>query len=281
MAEKAPPSWTRETNWRQGHILPQEAASHFKLANALDDEATCVVVVTHDCDLANDNLGAEPFVEVIVGRTVEHASGNFTWAKAPRTLHYPVEREGVTAHVELIATAKIQLRKSDLAQFQPDPRFHLDGPTLAVVRNWLSVRYNRAAFPDAFVTRMRDTKADAKLAKVLEIHGKNISFTYFDLDKGQCVERAEGDPYRLSIVLVFNPGDDPDTAAVAADAAAEAVERAVAGRLPEGGTAIVLEACFAVSEDDIRVSQARALYLWRLEHMTYRADDDQLGQLQV
>jgi hypothetical protein len=278
MPEHAAQLWTRGTNWRQGQVLPQDAALHFGLANAADPEATCVVVVTHDCDLANDNLEAEPFVEVIVGRTVENAGGNFTWAKAPRTLHYPVVRQGVAAYVELVATAKVQLCKSDLAQFQPDPGFHLDGPTLAVVRNWLSVRYNRAAFPDAFVTRMKDTKADAKLAKALELHGKNISFTYFDLDKGQCVERAEGDPYRLSIVLVFNPGDDPDLAADAADAAAEAVERAVAGRLPEEGESIRLDACFAVSEDDIRVSQARVLNLWRLEYMTHRAGDDQLGQ---
>lgn len=278
MSEQAPQWWTRETNWRQGHVLPPEATAHFELTNPAEPAATCVVVVTHDCDLANDNLEVEPFVEVIVGRTVENASGNFTWAKAPRTLHYPVEREGVAAHVELVATAKVQLRKSDLARFQPDLRFHLDGPTLAVLRNWLSARYNRAAFPDAFVTRMRETKADAKLAKALEVHGKNISFTYFDLDKGQCVERAEGDPYRLSIVLVFNPGDDPDTSAEAADAAADAVEKAVAGRLPEEGPSILLEACFAVSEDDIRVSQARVLNLWRLEYMTYRADDEQLGQ---
>lgn len=278
MSEQAPPLWTRETNWRQGHILPPEAASHFRLVNSAALESTCVVVVTHDCDLANDNLEVEPFVEVIVGRTVENASGNFTWAKAPRTLHYPVERDGVTAHVELVATAKVQLRKSALAQFQPDARFYLDGPTLAVVRDWLSVRYKRAAFPDEFVTRMRDTKADAKLAKALEMHGKNISFTYFDLDKGECVERAEGEPYRLSIVLVFNPGDDPEAAAEVADAAADAVEKAVAGRLPQGGTSITLDACFAVSEEDIRVSEARALNLWRLEYMTHRADDDQLGQ---
>lgn len=279
MPEQAPKPWTRETSWRQGHVLPPEAARHFQLAHVEDHDATCVVVVTHDCDLANDDLDVEPHVEVIVGRTVSSPSGNFTWGKAPRTLHYPMKREGAEAHIELVATAKVQLPKSELAQFEPDSRFHLDGPTLAVLRSWLSVRYNRTAFPDAFVRRMSETKADIKLAKALEAHGKAISFPYFDLDKGQCVERVEGDPYRLSIVLVFNPGDDPDEAAEAADAAAEAVEKAVAARLPEGGTAIVLESCFAVSEDDIKVSQARVLSLWRLEYMTHRADDDQLGPM--
>jgi hypothetical protein len=104
-----------------------------------------------------------------------------------------------------------------------------------------------------------------------------VSFTYFDVDKGQCVERLEGDPYSLKVVLVFNPGDDPDAAADAAEQAAEAVEKALRGRLPEGGTAIRLDACFAISEDEISVSQSRLLNHWRLEYMTHRAESDQLG----
>lgn len=271
------PQWTRDTNWRQGHVLPPDAAARFGLTNAADPGSTCVVVITHDCDLANDDLDAEPCVEVIVGRTVAAASGNFAWGKAPRTLHYPVRRGGASATIELVATGKHALRKCDLAPFEPDPHFNLDGPTLAVLRSWLCARYHRAAFADAFVTRMRDTKADAKLAKALEAHGTNVSFTYFDVDKGECVERAEGDPYTLSVVLAFNPGDDPEAAADAADAAAEAVETALRGRLPEGGTSIRLEACFAISEDDISVSRARVLNHWRLEYMTHRSKDEQLG----
>ena len=65
-------------------------------------DATCAVVVSHDCDLANENLDVEPDVEVIVGRTIEKADGNFTWAKAPRTLHYGAMRNGVQTIIELV-----------------------------------------------------------------------------------------------------------------------------------------------------------------------------------
>ena len=271
------PQWTRDTNWRQGHVVPPDATERFGLKNATDSGSTCVVVITHDCDLANENLDAEPYVEIIVGRTVATASGNYSWGKAPRTLHYPVQREGAPANVELIATEKARLFKRELAPFEPDPRFKLDGRTLSVLRNWLSARYDRAAFADAFVTRMQKTKADIKLAKALEAHGKNVSFTYFDIDEGKCIERADGDPYELSVVLVFNPGDDPDAAADAAETVAEVVETALRSRLPDGGPSIRLKACFAISEDDIPVSQARVLNHWRLEYMTHRADDEQLG----
>jgi hypothetical protein len=276
MSEQAP-QWTRATSWRQGDVLPPDAVARFGLTNATDPGSTCVVVITHDCDLANENLDAEPYVEVIVGRTVAAATGNYTWGKAPRTLHYPVQREGAPVNVELVATEKEHLLKNDLAPFEPDPLFNIDGRTIAVLRSWLSARYDRAAFADAFVTRMRETKADIKLAKALEAHGKNVSFTYFDVDEGKCVERAEGDPYKLSVVLVFNPGDDQDAAADAAEMAAEVVETALRGRLPNGGTSIRLEACFAISEDEIPVSQARVLSHWRLEYMTHRAKDEQLG----
>lgn len=276
MPEQAP-QWTRDTNWRQGHVLPPEAATRFGLTNAADPGSTCVVVITHDCDLANENLDAEPDVEIIVGRTVTAASGNYTWGKAPRTLHYPVECDGALATVELVATEKASLRKSDLAPFEPDPRFNLGGATLAVLRSWLGARYDRAAFADAFVRRMKETKADVKLTKAPETHGTNVSFTYFDIDDGRCFERAQGDPYKLRVVLVFNPGDDPIAAADAADKAAEEVEAGLRGRLPDGGTSIRLDACYAISEDDITVSQARVLSHWRLEYLTHRAEDEQLG----
>lgn len=266
--------WTRATTWRQGHVLTPEAVQALGLLNAADPERTCAVVISHDCDLANDNLEAEPTVEVIVGRLVETANGNFTWGKAPRTLHYPAERAGTQVVTELVSTQKHAIQKSELAQFLPDAAFAVDGRALAVLRGWLGARYNRAAFPDAFVDRMRETKADERLAKALASYGQLVSFVYFDLDKGQNLERAVGDAYQLGIVLVYVPGDDPDASADMADEAAAKVEEAVRLRL-KNPAAIQLTRCFAISEDDITVSQARVLTQWRLEYMTHRADDEQ------
>jgi hypothetical protein len=276
MEEPAPPQWTRETNWRQGHVLPHAAAQHFALFNAAGPEATCVVVISHDCDLANDSLAVEPEVEVIVGRVVANENGNYTWGKAPRTLHYDVMRNNAAVYVELVNTSKRAIPKSDLAAFEPDPVFSIDGKALAVLRSWLGARYNRAAFPDAFVNRMQSTEADKKLAKALKDQGQLISFVYFDLDGGQNVERKDGDPYELNIVMVFVPGDDPEAAADEADKVAESVEKAVRARLKDPKV-IVLKACFPISEDDLPVSRARILTQWRLEYMTLKADEVQTG----
>lgn len=279
MQEAATKQWTRETPWRQGHVLPSSAIEQLDLLNPLDQQNTCVVVISHDCDLANDNLSVEPNVEVIVGRRVANPNGNFTWGKAPRTLHLPFHWGKGEVVVELVSTDKTLVKKSDLAQFDPEPEANLGGQALAVLRSWLGSRYNRAAFPDTFVARMGASKADTKLAKTLEPFGALISFVYFDLDEGQVVERADGDPYGLAVVLVFNPGDDAEVAAEGAEGAVKAVEAALQSRLKDG-CGINLKACFSISEDDLPVSLARTLSQWRLEYMSLRSAEEQVGPLQ-
>lgn len=273
MAGPALRQWTRATPWRQGHVLDADATKVLGLSNSKDAAATTVIVVSHDCDLANDDLNVEPNVEVIVGRLVASpADGNFTWGKSPRTLHITMERDGVPVTVELVSTNKQQVSKQDLAQVDPEMAFSLDGKGLGVLRSWLGARYNRSAFPDAFVKRMETTKLDEKLAKALKPHGELISFVNFDIDSGKNIERQENDPYELSIVLVYPPGDDPDVAAEEADKAAEAIKKICEERL-KAKTDIVLKRCIAISEDDIPISQARVLMQWSLEYMTHKADD--------
>jgi hypothetical protein len=263
--------WNRDTPWRQGSVLKADAAAALGLKNSTDETATLVVVISHDCDLANDNLDVEPNVELIVGRIVPAANGNFSWGKAPRTLHLPMVRDNVSVIVELVSTSKHLVPKSDLAQSDPQAAFTLDGKGLAVLRGWLSVRYNRTAFPDTFVKRMQYTKLDMRLAKVLEPYGELISFVYFDIDEGQLIERPEKNPYELSIVIVYPPGDDPEVSADAADKVVEAIEKICEERLKDK-TDLILKSCISVSEDDLPVSKARVLMHWRLEHMTLKAD---------
>jgi hypothetical protein len=98
--------WTRDTPWRQGHVLTAEAIQALGLSHPETPDSTCVVVISHDCDLANDALQIEPDVEVIVGRHLPKGDGNYFWAKAPRTLHVDVQQNDTADVVELIATAK-------------------------------------------------------------------------------------------------------------------------------------------------------------------------------
>lgn len=276
-------TWTRDTPWRQGHLFTPEAAGALGLAHPEWPDSTCVIVISHDCDLANDNLQIEPDVEVIVGRRVQKGDGNYFWAKAPRTLHIDAQLGGTAVVIELVATAKHLISKRELAAFLPDTAYSLSGKSLSAIRSWLGVRYNRAAFPDPFVDRLSQSKVDKRLAKLIEPVGNLLSAVYFDVDGGKEIDRSDRSPYELKIVLAYPPGDDPEQAAEAVEALETAITNIFRDRCFDQGaekwTGIALKQCMSICEDDLSVSKARLLTQWRLEYMTIKADEDQVEPL--
>ena len=274
-------TWTRDTPWRQGHVLTAEAIQALGLSHPETPDSTCVVVISHDCDLANDALQIEPDVEVIVGRHLPQGDGNYFWARAPRTLHVDVLRADTPAVVELIATAKALVPKEALAAFAPDTAFSFPGKSLSALRSWLGVRYNRAAFPDPFVDRLSQFKVDKRLQKLIEPVGNLLSAVYFDVDGSQEVDHSDGSPYDLKIVLAYPPGDDPEHTADEVEKLEAAIEDLFSKKHFDQATGkwngIALKVCMSISEDDLTVSKARLLTQWRLEYMTLKADEEQPG----
>jgi hypothetical protein len=277
MAEPVPQAWTRETLWRQGHILKSETVSELDLADYAD---TCVVVISHDCDLANEDLTAEPDIEVIVGKIVSTLNGSFAWGKSPRTLHLETLRDGTPVVLELVATKKCLVPKTAVAAHTPDPAYSIEPKELGILQYWLSVRYRRAAFADMFVKRMSSTGLDRRLAKTLGAYSV-VSAVYLDVDEGQEIDRSDGTAYNLSIVLTFVPGADPSRAADVAEEAEEKVEQLFSNKCYDKATNtwkhFRLKTCLAISEDDVSVTRARILKQWRLEHVSFKTDDNEPG----
>jgi hypothetical protein len=217
----------------------------------------------------------EPDVEVIVGRRLQKGDGNYFWAKAPRTLHIDTLHHGVSSIIELVATDKRPISKQVLAAFRPDSAYAMPGKSLSALRSWLGIRYNRAAFPDEFVSRMSQFKVDKRLVKIIEPSGNLLSAVYFEVDEGKKIDHSDGSPYELKIVLAYPPGDDPDKSA---DDVAK-IESLLINLFeekhfdPDTGrwNGILLRQCMSISEDDLPVSMARLLTQWRLEFMTNKA----------
>lgn len=278
MEDAQVPEWSRDTPWRQGQLLGIEAVEALGFAHPEFPTDSAVVVISHDCDLANDNLKAEPFVEVVIGRKLATAKGDFAWGKSPRTLHLEYSQSGAPVFIELVATDKVCIDKNLLASFVPDATYQLSPKFLSALRHWLSVRYNRAAYPDQFVDRMKDAKLDEKLANRVRKY-PDISTIFFDVDRGEEKDHSDGSPYELSIILAYVPGDDPDATFDRLSSAEDEIEQLFKERAYDAKTetwkGIALRRCILVSEDDLTVSQARMLSQWRLEHMSLRAEDDQ------
>jgi hypothetical protein len=274
MAESPPEKWLRGTKWQQGSVLPRDAAAALELAHPTHPADTRVVVIGHDCDVANDNLRDEPDVEVIVGRLLSAADPNYTRTKSVRKLHLEFQARGGIAAIELSVTAKASVPKDRLASWEPDPGYDLDRDNVVALQHWLSVRYKRAAFPDEFNTRMKRLSLVKQLEAIANAHNAIISAIYFALEPREELSADDPAPYKLTITVLYMAGDDPEESADDADKAVAAIDGAFRKRCFDKETdtwkGIELVDVIAASDDDLTVKHERLLQQWRLEHHSLR-----------
>jgi hypothetical protein len=271
--------WDRRTPWRQGHVLTAETVGALQLVPHADPASPLVVVVSHDCDLAQDP-SSEPVVEVIIGRRVSNANGNFTHGKNPRRLHLPAIEVGAPICVELTATARQSIPKHDLAAHAPSTTILINPIGRNILQHWLAARYRRSAFPDTFDSYLTETGIARRMAKILEPLGDHILSVFFDVDEG--VEREHenaGDPFTLSIDLLYSTDTDPDAAEAAARTAAEAIIAAFRDRCFDKKTnkwrAIELLGCTPISDEALTYAMSLKLKRWNADHISLRAEPAQ------
>lgn len=145
--------WSRNTSWRQGSVLTQKDFQAAGLTAVSDAELA--VAISHDCDIANDNLEAEPAVEFIFAHTIEQQDGNYMHGKNPRILHLDYNHEGTTIVLELLAAKRVMVPKDILASIQSDQTYDLIS-SRQVLQSWLAARYRRHALPNSLVDRLRE-----------------------------------------------------------------------------------------------------------------------------
>jgi hypothetical protein len=271
MAERA-----RDTPWRQGALLPRDAAEALGFLPENPDPAVAIVV-SHDCDLVQPP-DVEPMVEVIPGCHIPKPDGNYTHCKNPRRLHLPVKNDAGAGWIELDVRAKRVVKKHDLSSYQPDASRHLTADGKSVLQRWLAARYRRAAFPDEFNDRLSRTGLAARLAKIMSNTGAPIAAVYFDLDNGQEVARTRtDDPYELVIVLLYSTRVDPDTAAAATETTKTRIEQAFRKLCYDTDLGqwqhIELIDCLVVSDQALTVAQAEMLKRWNADYISLRAND--------
>lgn len=264
-------TWGRDTPWRQGYLVPYEA-----VRSVLPDSPSdaIIVVVSHDCDIAN-NPDVEPVVEVIIGQRIDGVDGNLAFAKNARRLHLNFTGGSRQLAADLEATRKQEIPKQTLVDYEPIENVSLTITELTILQRWLAARYRRAAFPDEFDRRLVTTGLRDQLNKILKSHGALISALYFDVDEGREVSRSDGDdPYTLAIYLLFDA--DSDTAERAANSARTAIEKAFREKCLSGKSSkwvdIELVACEAISDQAMTVQQAESLKRWSADYISLRTE---------
>jgi len=258
--------WSRNTTWRQGSVLAQKDFQAVGLTDVPD--ADLAIAISHDCDIANDNLDVEPAVEFIFACILEQDNGNFTYGKNPRILHIDYKHDGQIVFFELLASKRLILHKNILENLQPDETYKLNTHSGQILQSWLAARYRRHALPNSLVDRLR------AVFKHIDDKGKKNSagILSFRLSYDPEDELPPEEPYELSISIVYII-DKAEYGEMAVNIASSLKKEFpnLLEKTKDSGT-VDLRKCEAVSEMEFTVRDMRDTVEYHLEHLSYRTE---------
>ncbi|MBD2298819.1 hypothetical protein H6G80_26545 [Nostoc sp. FACHB-87] len=258
--------WSRNTSWRQGSVLAQKDFQAVGLSDVPD--ADLAIAISHDCDIANDNLDVEPTVEFIFARILEECDGNYTHGKNPRTLHLEYTHGETPVFLKLLAPERFILDKNTLEAVQPDESYGLTPRSRQILQNWLAARYRRHALPNSLVDRLRE------FLKHIDKKGKQNSsgILFFRLSYDPEHELPSEEPYELRLYVVYVT-DKEEYSTIAQEIVQNLKTEfpKLLEKTKNCGT-VILCSCEAVSEMEFTVRDMRDTVEYHLEHLSYRTE---------
>ena len=142
------------------------------------DGSEIAVVLSHDCDLCQ-GPEKEPWVELLIVRTVSGpASGDRTRMKNPRVLEFSARLNGDEIVAQAFAADRTLVPKDRLVG--RTPAGFLDTVPVGLLASWISRRYIREAFADAFNARWSREKKSIR--EHLASTGEYLDAIYVSVD---------------------------------------------------------------------------------------------------
>jgi hypothetical protein len=251
----------RANHWRQGCVLlpeqlPEEVLASFSLPVG---DGRLLYVLTHDCDLVQADFTKEPYVELLLITPVSVADGNLTHGKNSRLLDFNV---GVSAY-RASCHDRFRIDRQLLAKQAPSAVHPIDTALCDLITDWISKRYIRPAFPDAFNIRLnREARA---IRKYLKKYGQMFERIYI-ICNPQLEELSDDEDYQLTVWLVL---EDPEAGPGDVRTAQELVVQLE--QILDGCRGIKVLDCRVVRESEITLAHLRILSLWDFDDLSYRA----------
>lgn len=246
--------------------MPRDIAVTLGLISEKDALA---LVISHDCDIASEDLDEEPDIEIMIGSPIAQLDGNYTHAKNSRRLHLELRFKDSSVQVELRAARKIRVQKKSLVTQSPDSNYILGQLNQRILRSWLAARYSRAALPNALNERLRPVeKAFLSLGKN---HPHAVLGIFIDYDPHE-TELGDGEHYEIWLSVVYST-ENPEYATQATKASAaltSAFEKAF--KAGENWEKIELRACTARAENEFSLRDLHQTLQYRLEHASYKKE---------
>jgi hypothetical protein len=135
-------------------------------ASNLNADSDRWMVVSQDCDLVQADWSKEPYVELILIRPSKGNQLPPAWGQSPREMQFrDPPGEMIPQRFVCSVQDRVLIDRRYLSDAKPDQRREFDRENVKRICHWISRRYVRAAFPDAFNDRVKsalDSLTDRK-----------------------------------------------------------------------------------------------------------------------
>jgi hypothetical protein len=260
----------KRCTWRQGSFISHEVAESLDLVSGRNQNEVALVV-THDCDCVQGTQ-VEPFLEVMIGTSIDKLEANLSNAKSTRILHLECMKDGQPSILEIRASPKKVVPKSDLLPFDPDPSRILTTPSKKVLAMWLRARYQRTSFPDELNRRLKPIFS--KLEDIGKSNPRAIHGFYLAHDPDE--ELNEDELYVISLFIVYD-SELTDAKKIAEDAANKLLRRfeekyktRVTQEFGVLWEYIELEVCEAIADTEFSFADMLSFQQFRLDYVSLR-----------
>lgn len=191
-----------ESGWKQGILLvPNDKRLKDNALYDICDDAR-LLIVSQTCDLVQGSFDAEPYFEVLCLRPLgREPEGGYLGGKNSRRIEFSLNtsENDISHWFALPYERHLVDRTLLLNDLGPDSSIE-DAQTLQMILTWLSRRYTRTAFPEAFIQRI-DARKDP-IGKKFSRLNPYIKSVYVRLDPFD--ELGGGNEYNIEIMLVMD-----------------------------------------------------------------------------
>lgn len=147
---KSKPGWL-------GRIITalKQAKARQRDAILLDPTADFWMVISQDCDLVQSDWLKEPYVEIVRIRLAQEDESLPQWLTNPRDLQFSDPPDQRKHRFVCSVHDRVRIDRMYLIDRKPELSRTFDRENVRRICHWISRRYVRAAFPDAFNDRVR------------------------------------------------------------------------------------------------------------------------------
>lgn len=263
------PECIAEMGWRQGCILSVDMVKQLqedekiRLLKDISD-SDLLIVVSHDCDIANSSFDAEPYVEIVLARniTVDKKNGSLFWGRNPRRFQFLTQSEELLYEISI--HDRFFINRNLLLCNKPGTQQILLKDVVRQISLWISKRYFRAAFPDNFNNRI-NKKAQEAIRNRLKKDSEEITAIYISVSDD---ELESDEVYQIIIRATMQLEAYKNT-----DLHRKSQETIdiISAKLSQCEGIDVIES-YVVSEAEVTVDDLRLLKRWDYDYLSYSAD---------